>query len=129
MAVSREVDIITVPDSLGGGVGDVETLHALVDRLEPAEGFVLVIGRVGFVKPYGVVALLLAARRLVALCGRRVELANLGRQVHSYLERMDLFEVGGSWLAPTRGLDDGGTGTPQRPTFSSSWRSRVRKTW
>lgn len=107
------MDIITVPDSLGGGVGDVEALHALVARREPAQEFVLDMGRVGFVKPYGVVALLLAARRLAAFSGRRVKLANLPRQVHFYLERMDLFDVGGDWLTPARSPDEGWDRNPQ----------------
>jgi anti-sigma regulatory factor (Ser/Thr protein kinase) len=115
--VSREVDIVAVPDSLGGSVGDVEALHALVEGRRPAERFILDMGRVGFVKPYGVVALLLTARRLCDLSGRRVELANIGRQVHSYLERMDLFEVGGDWLAPARGLDEGWDRNPQTPNL------------
>lgn len=104
---------LTVPDALGGGVGDVEVLHSLVDGRLPAERFVLDMRRVAFVKPYGVVALLLTARRLAGLSGRRVELANVGRQVHSYLERMDLFEVGGDWVAPTEGLGEGWDRNPQ----------------
>jgi hypothetical protein len=115
--VSRKVDTITVPDSLGGAVGDVEALHALADECRPAEGFVLDMARVGFVKPYGVGALLLTARRLAALSGRRVELANMGRQVHSYLERMDVFDVAGDWLAPARGLDEGWDRNPQTPNL------------
>lgn len=70
---------LCVPDALGGGVGDVEALHALVDSRLPAERFVLDMRRVGFVKPYGVVALLLVTRRLAGLSGRRVELANVDR--------------------------------------------------
>lgn len=103
---------LTVPDSLGGSVGDVEALHALADRRQPAERFVLDMAGVGFVKPYGAVALLVTARRLVALSGRRVELANMGHQVHSYLDRMDLFDVGGDWLTPAQGLGQGWDRSP-----------------
>lgn len=98
-------------------MGDVETLHTLVEGRKLAERFVLDLGRVGFVKPYGVVALLLTARRLAVISGRRVELANMGRQVHSYLERMDLFDVGGDWLVPARGLDEGWDRNPQTPNL------------
>ena len=77
------ISTLTVPDALGGSVRNVDALHALADRREPAEGFALDMGRVSFVKPHGLVALLLTARRLADLCGRRVELANMGRQVHS----------------------------------------------
>jgi hypothetical protein len=104
---------LTVPDVLAGGVADVERLHSLADNCRPAARFVLDMRRVGFVKPHGVVALLLAARRLSDLSGRRVELANVDRQVHSYLERMDLFEVGGDWVAPAEGLDEGWDRNPQ----------------
>jgi hypothetical protein len=96
---------------------DVDALHALADRREPAEGFVLDMGRVSFVKPHGIVALLLTARRLAAISGRRVELANMGGQLHSYLERMDVFEVGGDWLVPARDLDEGWDRNPQTPNL------------
>jgi anti-sigma regulatory factor (Ser/Thr protein kinase) len=111
--VYPDVVALTVPDALGGGVGDVEALHSLVDGCRPAERFVLDVRRVGFVKPYGVVALLLAARRLASLSGRRVELANVGRQVHSYFESMDLFEVGGDWIAPAEVPEEGWDRNPQ----------------
>ena len=111
--MNSEVVTLTVPDALGGGVGDVEALYALVNGRGPAERFVLDMSRVSFVKPYGVVALLLTARRLATLSGRRVELANVGRQVHSYLERMDFFEVGGDWAVPAEVLDEGWDRNPQ----------------
>jgi len=115
--VDLEVVNVTVPNALGGGVGDVEALHALVDGRRSAGRFVLDMRRVGFVKPYGVLALLLTARRLADLSGRRVELANVDRQVHSYLERMDLFNLGGDWLAPAQGLDEGWDRNPQTPNL------------
>jgi anti-sigma regulatory factor (Ser/Thr protein kinase) len=115
--VNTDVVTLGVPDALGGGVSDVEALHALVDGRRPAERFVLDMRRVGFVKPYGVVALLLAARRLVSLSGRRVELANVDRQVHSYLERMNLFEVGGDWITPAEVLDASWDRNPQTPNL------------
>ena len=42
---------LTVSDSLGGSVGDVEALHALADRRQPAERFVLDMDEVSFVRP------------------------------------------------------------------------------
>ncbi len=115
--MNPDVVTLTVPDALGGGVGDVEALHSVVDGCRQAEQFVLDMGRVGFVKPYGVVALLLTTRRLANLSGRRVELANMGHQVHSYLERMDLFDLGGDWLAPARDPDEGWDRNPQTPNL------------
>src|SRR3954471_4875473 len=111
--MNPDVVTLTIPDALGGGVGDVEALHSLLDDRRPAERFVLDMRQIDFVKPHGVVALLLAARRLAGLSGRRVELANVGRKVHSYLERMDLFEVGGDWVAPAEGLGEGWDRNPQ----------------
>jgi hypothetical protein len=74
VVVSPDVITLRVPDSLGDGVRDVEALYALADEGRPAKGFILDMGGVGFMKPYGVVALLVTTRRLSALSGRRVEL-------------------------------------------------------
>lgn len=115
--MNSDVVTLTVPDALGGDLVDVEALHSLVDSRKPAALFVLDMRRVSFVKPYGVVALLLAIRRLAELSRRRVELVNIGRQVHSYLERMDLFEVGEDWLAPAPGLEEGWDRNPQTPNL------------
>jgi len=115
--VNSDVVALIVPDGLGGGVGNVEALHTLVDGRRPAERFVLDMRRVDFVKPYGVVALLLAARRLVGLSGRRVELANVDRQVRSYLERMNLFEVCGDWVSPAEVLEESWDRNPQTPNL------------
>jgi hypothetical protein len=111
--MNSDVVTLAVPNALGGGVGDVEAVHALVDGRRPAERFILDMSRVGFVKPYGVVGLLLVTRQLAGLSGRRVELANVDRQVHSYLERMDLFEVGADWVAAAEGLEEGWDRNPQ----------------
>jgi hypothetical protein len=41
----------------------------------------------------------------------------MGSQIHSYLERMDLFEVGADWIARARGLDEGWDRNPQTPNL------------
>jgi hypothetical protein len=64
--VNPDVVTWTVPDSLGGMNG-VEALYAITDVRQPAEQFVLDMGGVSFVKPYGVVALIVTARRLATL--------------------------------------------------------------
>ena len=46
MAVSPDVIPLTVPDSLGDDVRDVEALYALADGRRPAKGFVLDMGGV-----------------------------------------------------------------------------------
>lgn len=115
--MSPGVVTLTVPDSLGGGVSDIEALHALADRRGPAERFVMDMGRVSFAKPHGVLALLLTARRLSDISGRRVEMSNIGRQVHSYLDRMDFFDAGGDWLAPSQSLEEGWDRNPQTPNL------------
>ncbi len=93
--------IITVPDCLGGSPRDVETFFALVRAAPPASDFTLDMSRVTFVCPYGILGLVMAARQLAERGGRPVIVNNMTGQIHSYLERMDLFEVGRAWLQPT----------------------------
>ncbi|MEP6911856.1 MAG: ATP-binding protein [bacterium] len=56
---------------------------------------------VNFVEPCGVIALLSAARELSSLSGKQVLFKNLREDTHLYLDRMNLFQVGRSWLRPT----------------------------
>lgn len=72
---------------------------------------------VSFVRPYGAIALVIAARLLSERSGRPVQLENLDNEVHLYLQRMNLFEVGRSWLQPTHPLKDEWTRDPQTPNL------------
>jgi hypothetical protein len=72
---------------------------------------------VSFVRPYGAIALVIAARLLSERSGRPVQLENLDNEVHLYLQRMNLFEVGRSWLQPTHPLEDEWTRDPQTPNL------------
>ena len=96
---------LRVPDLLGGDAQSVEGFYSILDSAPLADQYVLDLGSVSFLKPYGVVALVMAVRQLAALSGRIVHLTNLPDQVHLYLHRMGLFEVCSDWLRPLDMLD------------------------
>lgn len=107
------VETISVPDVLRNNVQAIETFYAMVEATPPAHRYVLDMRAVGFVKPYGVIALVTAARRLSQLSGRPVRLDNLDGKVHAYLHRMNLFDVGSDWLQPAQALDEEWARNPQ----------------
>lgn len=77
----------------------IEAFYADVALLPLAPQYAIEMQRVDFVKPCGVIALVMATRHLSARSGRPVELRGLREQVHHYLQRMDLFRIAGDWLA------------------------------
>jgi len=101
-----EVETISVPNILSDNVQAIETFYAVIDAAPPAQRYVFDMRAVGFVKPYGVIALVAAARRLSRLSGWPVRLDNLDGKVHAYLRRMNLFDVGSDWLQPAQPLDE-----------------------
>jgi hypothetical protein len=94
-----------VPDVLGGGSLSVESFYSRIQQLPPADQYVLDMAGVSFVRPYGVIALGIAARLLSQRTDRLVELQHLKADVHLYLERMNLFETGRNWLQPSNQLE------------------------
>ena len=84
----------------------VEEFYVSVEQASPADLYVFDMSAVTFVKPYGVIALLSAARHLAGLSGHPVRVENLAGNVHAYLDRVDLFDVGNSWLQPVDALDE-----------------------
>jgi anti-anti-sigma regulatory factor len=60
------------------------------------------LSQVRFVKPCGLMALFIAARHLSQCSGQKVTLRNIDTKVLSYLERMDLFQWGSSYLTPDK---------------------------
>lgn len=62
------------------------------------------LAQVSFVRPDGVVALVTAARLWHKRTGHRIVLTNIQRQVHCYLERIDLFSSCAAWLVQDREL-------------------------
>jgi hypothetical protein len=87
-----------VPNVLGGNTQAVEGFYSIIGSVPPTEQHTLDMSAVSFIKPYGVIALVIAARGLSMLSGRSVHLSNIPDKVHLYLHRMNLFQVGSDWL-------------------------------
>ena len=88
---------ILVPDVLAS-VRRIEDFNTIVGAAPAADRYLLDMAGVSFVRPCGAIVLLSAARRLTALSNEPVVLQNLKADVHSYLHRLDLLDVGGAWL-------------------------------
>jgi hypothetical protein len=91
----------------------VEEFYVSVEQAPPADLYMFDMNTVTFVKPYGVIALLSAARHLAGLSGHPVRVENLAGDVHAYLDRVDLFDVGSNWLQPADVLDEHWLRNPQ----------------
>lgn len=104
---------IQILDVLGGNVLNVEWLYGTIEAIQPADQYTFDMGLVSFVRPYGVIALATAARRLSEQSQRPVLLRNIPGNVHSYLHRMNLFEVGSDWLRPAEVLGEEWSRNPQ----------------
>ncbi len=98
--------IIENEDILGGSVTDVEPFYAQVAQAPPARQYSLDMAAVSFVRSYGTMALMNAARQLSQRSGTPLLLKNLRPNVHSYLHFMRLFELGGDFMQVA-------SGTPQ----------------
>jgi anti-sigma regulatory factor (Ser/Thr protein kinase) len=108
---------IPIPNVINTNVNSVETFYDLIDTMPPAGQYVFDLSRVDFVKPYGAIALVIAARRLSSISGRPIKLKDMADQVHLYLHRMDLFDVGSDWLRPTSKIDEEWARNPQTPNL------------
>jgi hypothetical protein len=111
--MTGELVSVSIPDISHSPVEDIEAFYALVDRLPPAWQYVFDMQRISFISPYGVIALITAARRLAALAGRPVRLTKLENQVHLYLKRINLFTTWEAWIQPADDLDDAWARNPQ----------------
>lgn len=89
------------PEQFGDNVQKIDNLFRLLSA-NLSDQVTLDLGNAGFVKPMGVMALVLAARYIVEQVGHPVRLTNLGDDLLAYLERVNLFQVAGDWLE----LDD-----------------------
>ena len=110
-------EVLQVPNVLGSDTQAAEQLYAIVERAKTATRYALDMRAVTFVRPYGVIALLAAARVLSARSDQPVRLDNLSDQTHLYLHRMDLFDVGYDWLRPASSLDERWARNPQTPNL------------
>jgi hypothetical protein len=111
------VATIIVPDVLGTDPQSVDALYARLANLPDALSYSFDMQHVTFVKPYGTLALVLAARHLQQSSGHPVSLTNLNDTVHHYLDRMDLFRIAGQWLEATTALTDAWVRLPQTPNL------------
>jgi hypothetical protein len=120
--VIAEPHTIRVPDVLGSGVRNAEGLHQLIRQAPYAPEYRFDVRPVDFVRPYGVLALLAAARQLAMTCGQPVRVAGMSEQLRLYLERMDLFKVCGEWMVPEVILQqEGWDRNPQKLFGKSGW--------
>jgi len=103
---NMRVATIQVPNVLKAGCSGVEQFYACVETALPADCYALDMRAVDFVRPYGVIALTTAARRLSLRSGRPVLLGGVCREVSAYLHRMDLFELEAEWLQLATPIDE-----------------------
>lgn len=82
---------IFVPNVLNGECHYVEKFYDEIVAAPKATLYKLDLRRVSFIKPYGVIALANGVRLLYERSQNKVELINITPQVHSYLERVNLF--------------------------------------
>lgn len=95
----------------------VEALYRAVAVQLPASAYVFDMRAVDFITPSGVIALVMAARRLAEQSGHAVALVRMCAPVHRYLEGMNVFAVTHPWLQPAPLLDDAWTRNPATPNL------------
>lgn len=108
---------IQVPNVLAADVEDVEMFYTCIKALPLAEQYVFDMSIIAFIKPYGAIALIAAARYLYTCSGQPVRLENLADQPYLYLDRMDIFDIGRDWLQPPNILSEEWARDPQTPNL------------
>lgn len=108
---------IQVPNVLAADVEDVEMFYTRIKALPLAEQYVFDMSIIAFIKPYGAIALIAAARYLYTCSGQPVRLENLAEQPYFYLDRMDIFDIGRDWLQPPNILNEEWAKDPQTPNL------------
>ncbi len=109
--------VLQIPSVLGRNPQAIESFYSIVQSVPPADQYILDAKAVSFVRPYGAIALVTAARLLAGYSGHPVQLENLGDEVYPYLQRMNLFDVDKNWLQPTFSLNDEWSRNPQTPNL------------
>lgn len=104
--------MIVVPNALGDHGEDAEAFYAAA--LQSQQG-TLDMSQVTFIRPYGLVALVCAARHYHQKTGKRLLLSQLQQRVHQYLERVDLFKVAGAYLQAEHDLNERWDRTQPKP--------------
>ena len=93
------------PSQFGLDVNSIDSLYGLLSDITP-EPYTLNLENTGFIKPMGIMALVLASRRIAEQSGYPVHLANLGDTLLKYLERVNFLKVAKSWIELDRELPD-----------------------
>lgn len=96
---------ILVPHALAS-IDSVEAVYSYIRAQVAASAYALDMSRVDFVTPYGVIAVVLAARLLAERSKQPVVFTSVQPQVLQYLERIDVFKVGHEWLVPPPQLSE-----------------------
>ena len=91
------------PEQFGDDVTKTDNLLKLLSA-HFREQVVLDLSNAGFIKPMGLMALVLAVRYIATQSEMPVRLDNLDDNLLSYLERVNLFDVAGEWLQLDSGL-------------------------
>src|ERR1700694_2743665 len=108
-----QIRTLLVPNVLGGTIDEAETVSCLADAVPPVNQYIFDMQPVEFVNPYGVLVLVITARSLSRRSCSPVQLENLHQQVHLYLQRMNVFDVGYDWLRPCGTLEERWAHNPQ----------------
>jgi len=112
----EKFEIIRIPNILGQSSAEVEHFYELVLSAPQANHYQFDMREVQWIKPYGVVALILAARYLAKKSDDIVQIRNIKQEIHLYLNRMDV--LGNSqWLVSTETLSDEWLRNPQTPNL------------
>ena len=106
--------MISVPNILGDHSKNAEGLY---NALENSHAHALDMSQVSFIRPYGVIALICAARCHYAEHSTPFILHNLQKRVHQYLERVDLFKVMPHIITPETALKDTFDRTQETPNL------------
>lgn len=85
------------PSQFGSDVNEVDNLYGLLSDIRSAQ-YVLNLEAISFLKPMGVMALVLTVRQIAIQSGHPVLLVNTDSELLSYLERVNFFDVAGDWL-------------------------------
>lgn len=115
--MSKDSAIVQVPNVLGQDIRNVETFFRLLPSTPLQTDCYFDMGLVEWLKPYGIIGLVLAARHLQSSSHHKVYLRNLGGEVHSYLDRMNVLGTEQEWLTVEGSLDEFWFRNPQTPNL------------
>lgn len=85
------------PNQFGSDVQTIDSLYSLLSDIRSAQ-YVLDLRNIVFLKPMGIMALVLTARHIAEKSGYPIRLIGLDRDLLAYLERVNLFQVANKWI-------------------------------